>query len=70
MPVGRSETIDGVTRELRIGEGGVVYETFKIDMGRKIGVEGGTSGTGGALNKVAISVVRGTTEVVTAFPTK
>lgn len=70
MPVGRSETIDGVTRELRIGEGGIVYETFKIDMGRKVGIEGGSTGKGGTLDKIAISVVRGTTEVVTAFPTK
>lgn len=70
LQVGKSETIDGVTRELRIGEGGVTYETFKIDMGRKVGLEGGINGKGDALNKISVSVVKGTTEVITAFPAK
>jgi RHS repeat-associated protein len=70
LAVGESETVGGVTRSLRQEASGIVSENFVVDMGRKVGTEGGKKGSGEALNKVQISVVNGTSDVITAFPTK
>jgi len=45
-------------------------ENFVVDMGKNVGTEGGKKSSGAALNKVQISVVNGTSNVIIAFPTK
>ena len=44
--------------------------SFVVDLGRKVGFEGGKKGSGKALNKINIVVVEGTDNVITAFPTQ
>gem|GEM_PF-7038418 len=45
--------------------------SYVIDMGKKVGYEGGSEGTGEALNKVQIIIKKGTDdELITAFPVK
>ena len=44
--------------------------TYVVDLGKKVGYEGGSKGSGEALNKVKIVVESETSNVVTAFPVK
>jgi hypothetical protein len=44
--------------------------SYLIDMGKEIGYEGGKKGSGEALSKINIVVEEGTSDVITAFPTK
>ncbi|HYF68570.1 MAG TPA: RHS repeat-associated core domain-containing protein, partial [Ohtaekwangia sp.] len=46
-----------------IGDG-----SFIIDMGRKVGYEGGKKGSGDVLKKIKIVVEKGTENVITAYP--
>ncbi|MCG8410670.1 MAG: hypothetical protein MI739_05220, partial [Bacteroidales bacterium] len=69
LQIGQSETIDGITRSLRSGPHGQVYESFKVNMKKVIGFEGGSAGSGADLKSLLISVKKGTEEVITAFPT-
>jgi hypothetical protein len=57
---------DNVTKTVQ--ENGNV--SYVIDMGREIGFEGGSKGSGDALSKINIVVEQGSSDVVTAFPTK
>jgi len=70
LVVGESETVGGITRSLRKEANGVISENFAVDAGKRIGTEGGRKGTGEALNKLQISLEQGTSNVITAFPTK
>ncbi len=69
LSAGGSETVDGVTRSLR-KVGGEVYESFTVDLKKVIGYEGGKLGSGADLQKLTLSVKKGTSEVITAFPAK
>lgn len=70
LAVGESETIGGITRSIRKETSGKISENFVVDMGKKVGKEGGRKGTGQAFNKVQISVEKGTSDVLTAYPVK
>ncbi len=70
LSVGESETIDGITRSIRKEKSGIISENYVVDMGKKVGYEGGSAGSREALNKIKISVEKGTSDVLTAFPTK
>lgn len=45
-------------------------ESYIIDLGRRVGFEGGKKGSGETLNRINLVVKEGTSEVVTAFPIK
>ena len=68
LEAGQSETVDGITRELRLSKNGRIEESFTIPMNRTVGVTGGKNGDGSALGNIFISVFQGTETVITAFP--
>lgn len=74
LNVGESETMGGITKTLQestLSDGTKeLRESFIIDMGKKVGYEGGKKGTGDALNKINLVLKEGSGEVITAFPTK
>ncbi len=74
LTAGETETVGGITRRLQevsLGNGTKeLRESFVIDMGKKVGYEGGKKGTGEALTKVNLVLKQGSGEVITAFPTK
>jgi RHS repeat-associated protein len=70
LAVGQSETLGGITRTIRQEPSGLISENFVVDMGKKIGYEGGSQGSKAALNKIQISLEKGTSDVLTSFPTK
>jgi hypothetical protein len=74
LKVGESETVNGITRTLQegIAENGTkeLREAYIIDMGKKVGYEGGSKGTGESLNKIMMVLKSGTSEVITAFSIK
>ena len=70
LKAGESETIEGVTRSLRKNADGSINESFLVDMGKKVGYEGGKLGTNADLSKIMIVVKKNTEEVITAFPSK
>ena len=74
LKVGESETVGGVTKtlqEITLDDGAKeLRESFIVDVGKKVGYEGGKTGTGAALNKINLVLKQGSSEVITAFPTK